>query len=391
MNSQNIPKPPVFVDDSAALGAAADTWASADVLAVDTEFMRTDTYFAQLALIQVSDGSHCWLIDPTGADIDLAPLKAMLVNPNTLKVFHSCSEDLEVLRTALGVIPTPLFDTQTGAAFAGMGFSKGYSALLASELAIDLGKHETRSDWLQRPLSESQLRYAAEDVLFLLPLYQKISDAIAQLGREAWVLEEMNGILGKASNPVTPGQYYQRVKGSGKLSSRQLAVLKHLCQWREEYAMLKNRPRGRVVKDRELLNLAIKAPTATSELGAAAELHPGQIRRFGNNLLSAIQAGLSVPEGQLPDPAPELLSQAQRQALKKVRQELESIAEKNGIPQGLLGNKSDLEAVVRYHFARSSDGEKAEPVSGNASIVRLLHGWRKEVAGLPLLSCLENS
>ena len=370
---------PVWVNNNQQLAKICQHWMAQPVLAVDTEFMRTDTFFPILGLIQVSDGVDCWLIDPL-AEMDLSPVKDMLISNNIVKVFHSCSEDLEVLQQTFGVLPEPLFDTQVAAAFAGSPFGCGYNRLLSEVLGIELDKHETRSDWLQRPLTDSQCRYAAEDVYYLFHVYQSISQQLETSGRDAWVAEEMDELLHKARNPFTPETYYQKVKGAWKLSPQQLGVLKPLCQWREQQAIALNRPRGRVVKDNDLLSIAINQPQTLDYLAQITRLHPGQIRRFGLSLLELVKEGQSLSQDQLPEPLPDALPRETRQMFKALRSLIDETAEQTGLPKELLATKLDIEQAIRS----IQPGEELK--SG-----RLFQGWRANMLEDQLIQCIREN
>ncbi|HEY4597347.1 MAG TPA: ribonuclease D, partial [Thermoanaerobaculia bacterium] len=175
------------------LAAAAERWAAAPVLGLDTEFVRTNTFYHRLGLIQVTDGATSWLVDPLAAR-DLSPLAAVFRSPG-VKVLHSASEDIEVFYRALGVLPEPLFDTQIAGALAGAGAFLSYQKLVAAYLGVELAKEETRTDWLARPLSPGQLAYAAEDVAYLVPLYERLTADLQALGRLDWALEDSAALL----------------------------------------------------------------------------------------------------------------------------------------------------------------------------------------------------
>lgn len=352
---------PVWVSTEEGLEDCVSQCSGADAIAVDTEFMRTDTFYPILGLIQVSDGTSVWLIDPLSID-DFAALERLFHDPAVTKVFHSCSEDLEVLRHQLGLIPSPLFDTQVAAAFLGYGFSKGYSALMDAVLDIQLAKHETRSDWLQRPLSASQQEYAAEDVFFLIKAYYRINAQLIEMNRESWALEEMSAIVTAARQPENLEDYYLRIKGAWKLSGEELARLQELAQWREQEARERNRPRNRVITDALLMDIARYRPQTVEDLKQIRGIHPGFIKRYGSHIVALVsQSPGNLDVKSLPGP----LEKADRKRLASARECVEQIAAKNDMSPELLARKKDLEAFVR-------SGELSEALSS---------GWRAAVIG----------
>jgi len=364
---------PVLVTDSDGLDLCVDACLATDAIAVDTEFVRTDTFYPLLGLIQISDGEQVWLVDPLAIE-DFGPLETLFSCPSVVKVFHSCSEDLEVLRHQLGLLPSPLFDTQVAAAFLGHGYSRGYSALMATVLDIHLDKHETRSDWLRRPLSDAQLLYAAEDVYFLIKAYRKLVTGLEDSGRSQWMAEDMADLLAAAMDPETPDTYYQRVKGSWKLSRDELALLRDLTSWREREARLKNRPRNRIVPDQVFLDLLRLKPARVGELGKVEGFHTGAVRRYGEAVLDILHGEPDTQDLELPA-AP--LDKSAKSALARVRQRLDSKAEALAMAVELLARKKDLEDLVRSSL-------RGAPVLPE----RLARGWRREVIGEGLLDAL---
>lgn len=363
-----------LVAGAAQLEAAAAAWRACPVLALDTEFMRTDTFFPRLALVQVSSGAAVWLLDPLAIP-DLAPLADLLADPAVVKVLHSCSEDLEVFQHALGCRPAPLYDTQVAAALTGHGFSLGYGALVQRLLGIQLDKQETRSDWLQRPLTGAQLAYAAADVDHLLPLYRQLVAAAAVQGKNAWVAEEMDRLLAQAAAVTPPREQYRRVKGAGRLKRVELAALRELAAWREARARAGDRPRGHVVNDAELLALAAARPRDRAALAAVAELRPRVIREHGDQLLAALAAAAALA----PADYPELLDQGppERSARDLIRACRDWLAERAAALQvapEVLARRVDLEALARSW----QDGEARLPPA-------LAGGWRHGAIGAELL------
>lgn len=366
--------PTHLITGAAELVAAAAHWRRCAAVTLDTEFMRTDTFYPRLALVQVSDGDTAWLIDPVALG-DLSPLGALLSDPNVVKVLHSCSEDLEVLQLALGCRPAPLYDTQVAAAMVGHGFSLGYSALVKRLLGLEIGKQETRSDWLQRPLSAAQLAYAAADVQHLFPVYHQLVEAGARLGRTDWIAAEMAAILAQAAQETPPEQQYRRVKGAGRLGARELAALRELAAWREGEARRRDRPRGHIVNDVELLALVQARPADRAALARIADLRPRTARDHGAELLAALARAAQVPAAEFPEPLEgEPLSRSARDLVRACRDWLGKRAGELGMAPEILARRLDLEQLARSW----SGGAPQLPAV-------LAAGWRRDLVGTELL------
>lgn len=364
----------VLITDANQLESAAALWQRRPALALDTEFMRTDTFHPRLALVQLSDGEQVWLVDPL-AIADLAPLARVLQDPTVTKVLHSCSEDLEVLQHALGCRPAPLYDTQVAAAMTGQGFSLGYGALVQRLLGIELTKQETRSDWLQRPLSAAQLAYAAADVQHLFSLYLRLVALADRSGRGAWIAEEMDQILAQAGEEIPPAEQFRRIKGGGRLGPADLAVLRELAAWRELEARRRDRPRGRIVNDAELLALVAARPRNRAALAAVDGLRPRVVRTCGDALLAALERGAAVPE----EARPEAIAQgppprAERDLIRACRDWLGERAQQLAIAPEVLARRAHLEQLARSWSA----GQPALPEA-------LARGWRRTAVGGDLL------
>jgi len=347
-NSQTESLPaPVLVTTPEQLHQCIKQLKSCDVVALDTEFMRTDTFFPILGLIQVYNGQVCWLIDPVAIE-DLSPFVEILTAPEIVKVFHSCSEDLEVLKHVLDCVPQPLFDTQIAAALTGYGFSKGYAGLVEVMLGVHVEKGETRSDWLQRPLRESQLGYAASDVLHLLPVYRQLCENLDQLQRAEWMLEEMSLLVGKATTENNFSEYFLKVKGAWQLNSQELATLQLLCEWRELEARERNRPRNRVIGDKALLEMVLKKPGTNHGLSEIDGMHPGLIRRYANTLFELLQRGLDTPHQDCPKALPEPLPRQAGDLIKQLKKVVVVQSEILDLPPEILAPKRDVEVVFRH-------------------------------------------
>lgn len=368
---------PILVADESQLGRCVTALKQTKALAVDTEFMRTDTFYPILGLIQVYDGRDCWLIDPLAFE-DLQPLVEVLDDPDITKVFHSCSEDLEVLQHVLGCLPLPVYDTQIAAALAGHGFSKGYAALVSEILGVHVPKDETRSDWLQRPLSEAQLGYAAADVFYLLHVYQQLARELEQLQRGQWMDEEMAALAERAVQRDDLGDYYRKVKGAWRLNQPDLQILKLLCEWRELEARHCNRPRNRVLPDRTLLDIIARKPAGKAALASVEGLHPGIMRRYGDRILELLQEAGDVPQGKLPEPLDAPLPRESKDLGKLLKSVVSARADALQLPVEMLARKRDLEELMR--IVGEGDLDLLPP--------SLANGWRYQVVGEHLLRAL---
>ena len=371
---------PILVTNNDQLQACIDQLHQCDAVAIDTEFMRTDTFFPILGLVQLFDGESCWLIDPLAVP-DLTPLGNLLVAPNVIKVFHSSSEDLEVLQHVLGCVPQPLFDTQIAAAMVGYGFSKGYAGLVEAMFSIHVPKGETRSDWLQRPLREAQLGYAASDVYHLLPVYRKLVESLEQLDRTEWLVEEMADQIAKANNRDDFANYYLKVKGAWQLDSQGLAALKLFCLWRETEARACNRPRNRLISDKTLLEIAFVKPKGKHELSQIEGMHPGIMRRYADTLFELLDQALSTDNKDCPEPLPHPLPREAGDMIKRYKKVAVQQAEFLDLPVEVLARKRDLEALVR------SSLEHKHTVLPPT----LAHGWRYDAIGKILLEAVKSS
>jgi len=338
------------------------------VVGLDTEFQRTDTYFPIPGLYQVVAGSDIWLLDPLAVG-DWAGFVDVLEDDDTVKVVHACFEDLELLNRHLGVHPVNLFDTQLAAAFISENFSMSYAGLVEGFLGVTLSKHHTRSDWLKRPLSADQIRYAQEDVAYLIELHRLLSARLRAAGRWEWFLEDMRRREGYA--PRAPSTYFTGVKKAWKLNGRQLAILKALCEWREQRAMAEDVPRNRVVWDEHLFQFAQRE---TMDLRGIRHTLPSRVaRRYAEGLLNAFAAGLNAPpEPTLPKP----LSTRQGGLLRRLRELGRERARELEIAPELLARQRDIEECV-YHYR----------ASGSLSETYL--GWRWSVLGGDYVTELE--
>jgi len=364
-----------WIGDDASLAQKCGEWRLLPFVAVDTEFMRVDTFYPIAGLLQVSEGERAYLIDPLLIG-DWTPFADLLQDPAVVKVLHACSEDLEVFLRLCGSLPSPLFDTQLAAGYLNLGFSMGYSRLVQAVLNIELPKGETRSDWLQRPLSETQVSYAAEDVLHLAQVYSLLK---TQLSAEkyAWVLEDGAELVANLSREVDPELAYREAKLAWKLSRQQLAVLQALCTWREQQARLRNQPRNRILREHSLWPLARTQPDNLVSLARIEDMHPKTVRQDGEFLLQLIQQAAATPAADWPAALPEPLPLEAASLLKKLRAIGQREGERLNIAPELMLRKKTLEALLKTGYP---EGPYQLPDS--------LRGWRRELLGQALLDCL---
>ena len=366
-----------WIRDDASLAEHCAHWQSLPYVALDTEFMRVDTFYPIAGLLQIGDGASAFLIDPLSIT-QWQPLTQLLENPGVIKVLHACSEDLEVLLRLTGGLPAPLFDTQLAAAYLNLGFSMGYSRLVQEVLGIELPKGETRSDWLQRPLSDTQVSYAAEDAVHLAEVFEKLRPQLSE-DKYAWVLEDGAELVAQLRREVNPLELYREAKLAWKLSRAQLAVMRELCAWREHEARARNLPRNRIVREQSLWPLARTQPDNLQALAKIEDMHPRTVRQDGEHILELIKRVASVPAEQWPQALPEPLPIEASAVLKQLRAIGQAEAERLDMAPELMLRKKTLEALLKSGYP---DGPYQLPDS--------LRGWRRERMGQALLDSLAN-
>ncbi|MEH6582887.1 MAG: ribonuclease D [Halioglobus sp.] len=338
-------------------------------VAVDTEFMRRNTFYPQAALLQLCFDEIAWLIDPLAIS-DLSPLIELMEDRNIVKILHSASEDLEVFQHWLGVLPQPLFDTQRAAAMVGRGFGMGYRALVQDIEGVDLPKGETRSDWLQRPLTDSQCDYAALDVIHLLPVWKQLDAECLAQGRREWVLDD--GADATNSLASAANGYHKKIKTAWKLNGRQLGLLAAVCDWRERTARKKDKPRGWIIDDKACLQLAQINPRNLSDFQGSIDLPPPAIRRYGDELLDLLARESERPDDTMPQPLGKPLEAGERNTLKQLKNTVKQIATAASMTPEILLSGKDYEMLIR-----EARGEKIDPP------VSWL-GWRNTLVIEPL-------
>jgi|TARA_B110000902_G_scaffold266725_1_gene355764 ribonuclease D len=351
-------------------------WMQCSVLALDTEFVRRSTFYPILGLIQVSDGDTLYLIDPINI-VDFSPFAKVLQAGSVLKLLHSASEDLEVFDRYIGCLPSPMLDTQTAAGMAGVGVGLGFNKLVMALLEVDLPKGETCSDWCKRPLTEQQCQYACADVYYLYAMYPMLLERLQQNDRLAWALADSDTKNVVVPSQVPTDEYYLRVSGAGNLNRNELTIFKGLCDWRETIVRKRDMPRGRFVKDAVLLKIAKQMPASKANLAKVADLSPGVIKHYSDDVLALVEQYQNVVDENKPAQLAPPLKPAQKELVEKLKRCLVSTGEQLDFPSELLASRKDLVALISSNF----DGS-------GYSLPPKLTGWREQAVGQALLNCI---
>ena len=361
-----------LITSDAELAAACGRWSAARVIGIDTEFVRERTYYPRPALVQVADGDGVVMVDPLEIS-DFTPFERLLADPSIVKSMHACGEDLGVLELLTGTPPRGVFDTQLAGAFAGHGFSLGYRRLVEALLDVILDKGETRSDWLRRPLSPAQLRYAALDVVYLLPMHRRLSRELAALGRTAWLDEELEHQRRAQDLDKQPEAAYSRVRGRAALSSPHHAVLRALSQWRETEAMARDLPRRHLLTDEVLTELATEPAPDAASLGKIQGVSQRAGARYGQAICACIEtARTQGPDAT--DAAVDLRPYAgTMDSLRRIARREADILD---LPPELLANRRALESLLISELKNSGE------------IPAGFQGWRFDVITGALLDCI---
>ncbi len=364
------PQPVHWIDQPAQLPPLCQQLQAEPRLAVDTEFVRTNTYNPIPGLIQIATPQTIYLVDPvrlTAADLQI--LGDTLFSPSIQLLMHSGGEDLELFQLIWNRLPPNLFDTQIAASFAGFDRQAGLQRLLKETLDVDLGKEETRSDWTKRPLTDSQIHYAAEDVRHLFRLADLLLEKLQARDRLDWCMQECAALVERYRNKTPDDELYLGFTSGWKFKPEQQAALQHLAAWREKSARERNIPRSFIGKDPVLYGLVEKQPRhkgALEEIGVQGS----SIRRWGDELLKQLQIGLQKGQPTQPIPAP--LNRQQQDQYKELRQVLTALGEELDMVPELLASKAQLSD---YILARAAGQDGSSVFSG----------WRRDLL-LPRLN-----
>ena len=354
------------ITTTAELAAFCDKIKGQPFVAVDTEFMRETTYWPKLCLIQAAAPSAEATIDPLAEGLDLEPFLQIMRDPSILKVFHAARQDVEIFNN-LQAMPRPLFDTQVAGMAAGFGEQIAYDALVRQMLKIELDKSSRFTDWARRPLTDNQLTYALADVTHLARLFPMLRDRLEREGRLGWVQDEMNDLTDPANYDVEPENAWKRLRPR-RHTAKYLAVYRAVASWRERTAQLRDQPRGRILKDEAIDEIATQAPTDAEGLDRLRSVPKGfSGSRFGPDLVAAIREALRDPEAYAPvvEKPRQSASPAAGAVVELLKVLLKARAEEAGVASKLIATVSDLEQIA--------NDDEAD--------VAALKGWRREAFG----------
>lgn len=345
-----------------------DRISEASYCAIDTEFVREKTYYPLLSLIQVATEKDMACIDPL-AITDLSPLLALLKNPKLVKVFHSPSQDLEILYLQFETLPSPVFDTQLAAAVLGYTHQISYAELVSEVTGVKLEKKHTRADWSRRPLSDSELDYAMDDVRYLLPVYRHLNQLLHDKGRYSWIEQDLADMSLESNFQIDTGNLWKRLKGVQKLKGVELQIAQDLCIWREKVAQQKNLPRRWITADDAIIELAKRKPADLTTFDNIRGIPDKALARNKKVWLDIVGRAMARDASQWPTQHKPQKLDAHQQALADCLMALcREIADKNDMALATLVTRKDIDSLIL-----------------NRKTSRLAQGWHFEIVGQHLL------
>ena len=361
----------LYIDTASELDGFCVALKSADWIALDTEFLREKTYYPKLCLLQVATPDIVACVDPLALD-DLSPLLDILYDERITKVMHSGRQDMEIFFHIRGSLPAPVFDTQIAALLLGYPDQVGYGNLVKAVLGVELDKLHTRADWSLRPLTAEQVQYAADDVIYLVDIYRQMTARLAELDRLEWLNDDFAAMIEPALYDTPPEQAWLKVKGSNRLRGDSLAILQALAPWRETTARQKDRPRGWILRDDALIDIARHKPRSLAALGKIRGLSEGLLRNSGSKIVELVNDSVGKTPTPFPDTGKRAKLSPDQGALVDVMLALVRLSgEQNDLTPTVLATRKQLESLVL--------GDRDAAV---------LQGWRKKLVGEQLLAFL---
>lgn len=363
----------MYIANQESLEAFVKRAEASHVLAIDTEFMREKTYYAKLCLLQLATENEVAIVDPFSVD-DLGVLSSVLLNENVVKLFHAARQDLEILLREVGVLPRPIFDTQVAAALLGHTQQIGYAALVHAQCGVTLKKIDSFTDWSRRPLSESQLEYAADDVIYLPKMYESMTAELIKLGRLSWLDPDFEDMCDPAHYETNERERYKRLKRVSQLSRRQLSAAREVAAWRELEAQRRDMPRKWVITDEQIVEACKREARTIDELFMVRGMSEKLSTRDARAIVTLMNAALNASPDTWPEPdkcgknEPNVDAQLDLMcALVRLR------AKESGVAFPTLASHDDLARLAR----------------GYRDNVDLLRGWRRQLVGEELLDLLD--
>ena len=355
-----------IVKDTRSLSEACKKAAKHPYCTVDTEFLRETTFWPELCLIQMATPEEAWIVDVLAKGMDLTPFFELMGDESVVKVFHAARQDIEIIHHQANLIPHPVFDTQVAAMVCGYGDSISYDQLVMKISGVQIDKSSRFTDWSRRPLSDKQLDYALADVTHLRDVYLSVRANLNEQGRSHWVAEEMEILTSNETYEMPPENAWKRLKMRVR-KPRELAIMKAVAAWRERAAREYNVPRGRVIKDDAIYDIAARAPATMDKLCSLRSLSRGFDRhRYGDGLLTAIGEALAVPDKELPKlPRQKQMPEGCGSATEMLKVLLKVTVEKHGVAAKIIATVDDLEKIA----------------ADDTADVRALKGWRRELFG----------
>ncbi len=363
----------MYIDSQAALEAFVERARTSSILAIDTEFLREKTYYPKLCLMQLATDDERAIVDPFAVE-DLTVIRGILEDERIVKVFHAGHQDIEILLYDIGCVPHPLFDTQVAATLLGQTQQIGYGALVHAMCGVKLRKVDSFTDWSVRPLSESQLSYAEDDVVYLPMIYEAQCKALEEKGRLGWLEDEFREMQKPESYMPDEQDRFRRLKHVTQLSRRQMAAAREMAAWREIEARKRNVPRKWILTDEQIVESCKREPRTIDELFMVRGMRERLTTRDARALIELVVAALD----SAPDTWPELPTSGRSERNVDVQVDMLMAivrirARENGIAVPTLASHSDLVDIARGHY-------------GNAEVLR---GWRRDIVGNDLLDLLE--
>jgi ribonuclease D len=357
-----------YIDSHQKLADFCTSIETADYCAIDTEFVREKTYYPVLALIQIATEQHMGCIDPLAFG-DFEPFKKILKNPDLIKVFHSSSQDLEILFQNYNQIPTPVFDTQLAAAVLGYNHQISYADLVQQVTKVQLEKKYTRANWVHRPLTEGELDYAMDDVRYLMPVYRHLKAELEVKNRVSWIETELQAMSSGSNYQLDTTQLWKKLKGAQKLKGVHLQIASLLCQWREQLAQQKNLPKRWVIKDELIFDIARLKPGSASELASIRDANERFVEQYAKTVLDIITTAQTIDASEWPKQDKlKVLTSGQQSIGDCLMALCREIAEDNNIALATLATRKDIDSLII-----------------NRKNSQLSQGWRFEMAGEKLL------